>query len=261
MRVVTWNVNSIRSRIGLVEEFLDEHQPDVVALQETRCTDSQFPETPFLERGYHLTTHGRGSRNGVALASRTAPIDPRLGFSGTPQPPFDECRLLAATIRGVRVLTVYAPNGAKRKSASWDAKLAWFQMLKHELSFELADHSDVLVIGDFNVCPTPHDLYDPQKRNRNLVSDEERAAVAAILELGLIDIAAHMHRHDAEFTWYSYQQGQFAKDRGYRLDLALATPGLATRALSCSPLRAWRDPKRKPSDHAPLFTEFEGLGV
>ena len=256
VRIASWNVNSIRSRRELLGEFLDENLPDVIVLQETRCTTSEFPATTFSERGFHWTHNGRGSRNGVAMASREPLNEVRSGFSGTPQPPFDECRLLTATIAGVRVITLYAPNGAKRRSPAWDATLAWFQMLEHELSFELADHDEVLVIGDFNVCPTPDDLYDPAKRNRNLVSNEERAAVARIGELGFVDIAQQMHGSRAGYTWYSHRPGQFENDRGYRLDLALATPQLAQRVTRCDALRDWRDPVRRPSDHVPLLVEF-----
>ncbi len=256
MRVASWNVNSIRSRAELVAQFLDEEQPDVIALQETKCSDAQFPASLFDEREFEWVHHGRGARNGVALASRHGLAEVRSGFSGEAQPPFDECRLVAATIGGVRVLALYAPNGAKRKSHDWQVKLAWFELLHSELTYELDDHDDVLVIGDFNVCPTPDDLYDPAKRNRNLVSDEERAAVARIRELGLVDVAAAMHGADAGYTWYAYREGQFENDRGYRLDHALATPGLASRITLCEPLRKWRDPSIRPSDHAPLLVAF-----
>lgn len=178
--------------------------------------------------------------------------------SGRAQPPFNECRLLAATIDGVRVLTLYAPNGAKRKSHDWQVKLAWFELLRNELSFELEEHDDVMVIGDFNSCPTPNDLYDPAKRNRNLVSDEERAAFARLVELGFVDAAAAMYGTNAGYTWYAYREGQFENDRGYRLDLALATPDLVRQITVCEPLRKWRDPKIRPSGHVPLLVE---LGV
>ena len=256
MRVATWNVNSIKSRADLVAAFLDAEQPDVIALQETKCPTARFPAGLFEDRGYGWVHHGRDSRNGVALASRLGLTDVQIGFSGDAQAPFDEARLIAATIDGVRVLTLYAPNGAKRKSHSWHVKLAWFELLANELVFELADHADVLVIGDFNVCPAPDDLYDPAKRNRNLVSDEERAAVARIRDLGFVDVAAALHGSGAGYTWYAYREGQFENDRGYRLDHALASPGLASRAVSCEPLRRWRDPAIKPSDHVPLLAEF-----
>jgi len=256
VRVVSWNVNSIRTRAGLVADVLDDEQPDVVALQETKCSTAQFPAAPFTDRDYEWVHYGRGAQNGVALASRHGFEDVRVGFSGDTKPPFDECRLIAATIGDVRVLTLYAPNGAKRKSHSWHLKLAWFELLQTELRFGLEDYGDVLVIGDFNVCPTPDDLYEPTKRHRNLVSDEERAAFAGIIELGLMDLAAAMHGPTAGYTWYAYRKGQFESDRGYRLDHALATPALANRAARCEPLRRWRDPALRPSDHVPLIVEW-----
>ncbi len=236
-------------------EFLDAEAPDVIALQETQCSNAQFPAGLFDDRGYEWVHHGRGSRNGVALASKVGLADVQIGFSGKARPPFDECRLLAATIGGVRVLTVYAPNGAKRKSQSWQVKLAWFELLRNELEFELAEHDDVMVIGDFNVCPTPDDLYDPGKRNRNLVSDEERAAFGRLVELGFVDVAAAMHGASAGYTWYAYREGQFENDRGYRLDLALANPDLAKRIKICEPIRKWREPALGPSDHVPLVVQ------
>ena len=259
MRIASWNVNSVRSRAELLAQFLDQDIPDVVALQETKCSDRQFPASLFEHRGYQWVHHGRGSLNGVALASRRGLTEVRLGFSGKAHPPFDECRLIAGTIDGVRILTLYAPNGSRRKSHDWQVKLAWFELLGNELSFELAEHDDVLVVGDFNVCPTPNDLYDPRKRNRNLVSDEERAALARVIELGFVDVAAAMHGADAGYTWYAFRSGQFENDRGYRLDLALATTELARRVEVCEPLRRWRDPEIHPSDHVPLVVEWGSI--
>jgi len=164
---------------------------------------------------------------------------------------------MAATVAGFRVITIYAPNGRKRKTPDWDAKLAWFEMLRVELGFALEDFENVIVVGDFNVCPTPDDVYDPiKKRNRNLVSDEERAALGAVLELGFVDVARALHGAEAGYTWFAQQRGQFEANRGYRLDLVLATAELAGTVTSCDVLREWREPRRGPSDHAPLLTGF-----
>lgn len=253
MKIVSWNVNSIRARADLLRSLLDDEQPDVVALQETRCTDAAFPWALFADAGYEVAHLGQGGHAGVALASRVGLERVSYGFGGEHGPPFDQPRLLSADCDGIRVTSLYAPNGQRMRSAAWFAKLAWFQLLRVELELELEATDQLLVVGDFNVCPAPIDVYDPvRKRNRNLVSDEERAAVAALLELGLHDLGRTLHPDDPGFTWFSFAEGQLEANRGYRLDLALASEPLRARSASCTPLLGWRAPDLRPSDHAPL---------
>ncbi len=247
-------MNSIRRRAGLVAAFLEEEQPDVIALQETRCSTGQFPTAVFAERGYEVTHFGDGPRNGVALASKLPIEDITHGFGGQPLPPFDEPRSIFATVEGIRIGTVYAPNGRRRRTYEWHAKLAWFELLGIHVQLELDEWDDLVVIGDYNVCPTPDDVYDPiKKRNRNLVSDEERAAIAALADLGLTDVARSLKGAAADYTWYAQQRNQFEAGRGYRLDLALASDAVAERAIACDGLNRWRQPELGPSDHVPLL--------
>ena len=153
-------------------------------------------------------------------------------------------------------MTLYAPNGRKMRSPAWQFKLAWFELLRIELELELAESPRLIVAGDFNVCPEPIDVYDPvKKRNRNLVSEPERAAVGRLFDLGLVDLARELHPDEPGFTWFAFTAGQFAANRGYRLDLALASPDVAAEFTTCRPLRQWREPNLGPSDHTPLLAE------
>lgn len=250
---MTWNVNSIRSRLGLVVDFVDAEMPDVLCLQETKCTDAQFPSSPFIKRGYEVATHGAGPHGGVAMLSRIGLENVTKGFGGNHGPPFNEPRLLFADVGDVRLLTLYAPNGKQIREPEWAAKLAWFELLRVELSLELAESPRLVVAGDFNVCPQPIDVYDPiKKRNRNLVSDQERAAFAKILDEGLTDVGRELHPSDPGFSWYAYSAGQFGKGKGYRIDLVLASRDVASEFTSCRPMRNWREPELGPSDHCPV---------
>lgn len=253
MLVVSWNVNSVRSRAGLVQNLLDEEQPDVLCLQETRCTDGGFPWSLFSDAGYEVAHLGTGGHAGVAIASRVGLDRVSYGFGGEHGPPFDQPRLIAADCDGIRVLCIYAPNGQRIRTAPWFAKLAWFELLRVEVELELAHEANLILTGDFNVCPSPMDVYDPiRKRNRNLVSAEERAAVASLGQLGLHDLGRELHPEDPGFTWFSFAAGQLEANRGYRLDLALATAPVRDRAIRCEPMLRWRSPDCSPSDHAPL---------
>lgn len=257
MRITTWNVNSIRSRLDLVLDFIQHEAPDVLALQETRCSDAQFPFSAFAEVGFDGAHHGAGGHGGVALLSRIGLERVNWGFGGEHGPPFDEPRLISADIGNLRVSNLYAPNGRQVGAAAWEFKLAWFELLRTELELDLRDHAEVVVLGDFNVCPADIDVYDPvKKRNRNLVSEPERDRVRALIDLGLTDAARHLHPDESGFTWFSHGAGQFENGRGYRLDLALISDALLDRATSCRPQLDWRAPDLRPSDHAPVSLEI-----
>lgn len=258
--MVTWNVNSVRSRAPLLEEFLAEESPDVMALQETKTDDGRFPWAVFSEAGYEVIHVGAGSNAGVALASRTGLDRVQYGFGGEHGPPFDEPRLIAADVDGMRIANVYVPNGRTMGSPHWRFKLAWLELLRVELALELDESDQLLVVGDFNVCPTPADLYKPTKRNRNLVSDEERSAIAALLELGFVDLARELHPGDPGYTWFSFSPGFLEANKGYRLDLALGSEAVRVRTDACAPLIDWRYPRSdgpNPSDHVPLLVSLD----
>ena len=257
MRIVTWNVNSIRVRIDQVLAWAAAQGPDVVLLQETRCGDDAFPHARFEDAGYEVAHHGVDHRNGVAIASRVGLDDVRPGFTGPQREPFDEPRLLAATCGGVRVWSVYVPNGRELWDPHYAFKLVWLERLRAELGPDVAAGRPAMVAGDFNVAPADLDIYLPSRwRRRTHASPPERAAVTALLDLGLHDVTRDHHPEEpGVYTWWNYRPGQFEKDHGLRIDLALCTPGVAESVTGVWIDRAARGAAR-PSDHAPLVVDL-----
>ena len=251
VRIATWNVNSIRARIDVVGGWLAEHRPHVLALQETKCRDDDFPHGVFASLGYETAHHGRDHWNGVAIASRVGVDDVRRGFSGPQASPFDEARAMAVRCGGVDVWSVYVPNGRGLDDPHYLFKLVWLERLRAELTLCAAVDRPTLVAGDFNVAPSDDDIYDPRRwRRRTHASPPERAALAAICDLGFTDLGAPDHA----FTWWNYRTPP-ERDMGLRIDLALASPEVAarTRALTVD-TAARRGPR--PSDHAPVVVDL-----
>lgn len=256
MRLVTWNVNSIRARIDSVAAWIERHEPDVVLLQETKCTDAVF-DTPEIggrlaELGHEFVHHGINHHNGVAIASRVGLADPTIGFVDRTDGAFGEARLLAATCAGVRVHNVYIPNGRKAHTPHWEAKVAW---LGH-LGTALDPTVPTIVAGDMNVQRADIDVYDPVRwRNRNHATPEERAALAALLDLGLHDVVRDRHPEPGVYTWWNHAAEQFTRNRGMRIDLVLATADVARRVDE-----AWIDTVERgrphSSDHAPVVIDI-----
>jgi exodeoxyribonuclease III len=259
MRVVTWNVNSIRVRHHDVVAWIRRHQPDVVLLQETKCTDATFDAVARgdLEHlGYDVTHWGVDHYNGVAIASRVGLDDVRRGFPDAAPPPFDEPRLLSATCAGVRCWSVYVPNGRKREDPHWFFKLDWLRRLRDALATDVRDDVPTIVAGDVNVQRADIDVYDPKRwRNRNHATPEERSAIAAVIDTGLRDVMRERHPDPGVYTWWSYIPGQVAKNKGMRIDLVLCTPDVADRVTD-----VWidREERAKPvtSDHAPVVVDL-----
>jgi exodeoxyribonuclease-3 len=255
MRVVTWNVNSLRARIGNVTDWLDRHQPDVVLLQETKCSETQFEPLlgGLVERGYRAAHHGVDHRNGVAIASRCGLDDVVRGFRGANRQPYDEPRLITATCGGIRFHSVYAPNGRALDDTHYLFKLVWLERLRSQL-----DPGQPMVCGgDLNVAPTDADIYDPARwRRRTHASPPERAAIGALCDLGLRDVTREHLPDPGVYTWWSYRPGQFAANRGLRIDLALCNDPVAGRVRSVWVDTAERATER-PSDHAPLVLDLD----
>lgn len=258
MRVVSWNVNSIRSRYVQLLDWIDRHDPDVVLLQETKCTDDAFAVDGVTgelhRRGFDVAHHGRDHWNGVAVVSRVGLADVERGFPGRNAAPFDECRVVSATCGGVRVHSIYAPNGRELDDPHYLFKLVWLERLRTVVD----PHVPTILAGDFNVAPTDQDIYDPKRwRRRTHASPPERAAIGALLDLGLRDVTREHHPGDGVFTWWSYRPGQFESDRGLRIDLALCTDDVSDRVG-----RVWIDREQRaadrPSDHAPLVLDLRG---
>jgi exodeoxyribonuclease III len=259
VRLVTWNVNSLGARLPLVLEWAEAHQPDILCLQETKQADDAFPDRAFAELGYLTAHHGDGRWNGVAVASRVGLDDPSRGMGSVE----DEhgCRLLSATCAGIRVHSVYVPNGRSLDSEQYRFKLAWLARLRAYLAETCDPAGDVAVCGDFNVAPDDADVWDPAHFvGMTHVSEPERAALAAVLDWGLVDVFRRHHPAGGIYSWWDYRGGDFHKGHGMRIDLALLSSGLADRCSAASVDREARKKSpagNKPSDHAPVVVELD----
>lgn len=251
MKLATWNVNSLNVRLPRVLEFLALHAPDVVALQETKVAGDAFPEAELRDAGYAAVHHSAGRWAGVALLARHGleAADPAYGLPG--EAAEDEARWVEATVDGLRLASVYVPNGREVGSPTFDQKLQFLAAMA-----ERAPALDA-VMGDFNVCPADRDVYDPAAfAGSTHVTPEERAALERIEAAGdLRDAYRELEREEPGFTWWDYRAGHFHKKMGLRIDLALLKPALAGRLRACGIDRNFRKGP-KPSDHAPLLVEL-----
>jgi exodeoxyribonuclease-3 len=253
VRVVTWNVNSLRARLPRVLELLAEHRPDVVCLQETKCAPDTFPEADLRLAGYGAVHNSGGQWAGVALLARDGLelADPRIGLEGEPQPA--EARWCEATVAGIRFASTYVPNGRALDSPEFPRKLAFLDAIAARVDALRGD--SLFVAGDFNVARGDEDVYDPAAFvDSTHVTDAERGRVRAILERGLVDAYRHVHPDEVQYTWWDYRAGHFHKGLGLRIDLALVSRDLAARLTACGIDRNYRKGP-KPSDHAPLIVE------
>jgi exodeoxyribonuclease III len=260
VRVATWNVNSLKARLPRVEEWLAQARPDVLCLQETKLADDAFPAMTFAGLGYDSVHHGEGRWNGVAILSRVGIDDVVDGFVDDEEPDA-EARLLTATCGGVRVVTVYVPNGRAVGHEHYHYKLAWLGRLRRHLERTAEVGTDVVVCGDFNVAPDDRDVWDPTACHGGThVSAPEREALAEIERWGLVDVLRSRYDDDGLFSWWDYQAGAFHKHWGMRIDLLLASGSLADRL---SWVLVDRNARKgsKPSDHAPLVAEFTAATV
>ena len=254
MLLATWNVNSVRVRLPRVVEFLQKHQPHALLMQETKADPGAFPHLELEAEGYRVADHSGGRWAGVAIAARAdlGLTDVRTGLPG--EPDAGEARWIEATVAGVRLASVYVPNGREVGSPTFVAKLAFLEAMAGRAA-ELAA-SPVMVAGDMNVCPTDADVYDPAAFvGSTHVTPEERERLGRVLAAGLADAYRSLHPDDVGFTWWDYRQGHFHRGLGLRIDLALVSAGLAPRLRSCGIDRDFRKGP-KPSDHAPLLVEL-----
>lgn len=255
MKFATWNVNSITARLPLVVKWLEAARPDVLCLQETKCTDDKFPADTFAELGYQSSTYGQKTYNGVAILSRTPLTGMQRGF-----PEDDEtahARLLAATAGGVRVVNVYIPNGAFVGSDKFFFKLDWMKRLRAFFDAGYKKRERVLLCGDFNVAPEERDVHDPRQwEGKILFSHRERAALAEIKAWGFED-AFRLHTEEGgHFSWWDYRAGSFRRNAGLRIDHIWTSEKLAA---SCTASWIDKEPRtwERPSDHTPVVAEFD----
>ncbi|PYN01782.1 MAG: exodeoxyribonuclease III [Candidatus Rokuibacteriota bacterium] len=272
MRIATWNVNSLKARLEKVTWWLDRAKPDVLLMQETKLTDADAPADVFKNVGYELVHHGEGRWNGVAIASRVGVGDVVANFGEPLRPPktedvgddepLAEARMVSAVCGGVRVMSLYAPNGRVVGSPFYLAKLAWFERLARWLA-DAADAKQPLVLGgDFNVAPTDEDVWDPAACHGGThVSDAERAAFSRLCEWGLLDAYHRHHPQPGRYTWWDYRAGNFHKNLGMRIDHLLVTAPVAERVVWAEIDREARKGKPVPSDHAPLVIDLDHPGT
>jgi exodeoxyribonuclease-3 len=258
VRIATWNVNSVKQRVPRLLPWLDERRPDVVCLQETKLSDEAFTVllgTELTRRGYAVALHGEAQWNGVAILSRVGLDKVVTGIADGPGFPLPEARAISATCAGIRVHSVYAPNGRVPDSDHYRYKLAWFAALRDMLS---AGPDAAIVCGDMNIAPTDADVFDPQAYvGQTHVTPPERAALATLqATLGLHDVVRDHWPTARVFTYWDYRAGMFHKDLGMRIDLVLASQPVASRVRA-----AWVDRQARkgtlPSDHAPVIIDLD----
>jgi exodeoxyribonuclease III len=257
VRIATWNVNSVKQRVPRLLPWLDERRPDVVCLQETKLADEAFAELlgdELAERGYEVAVNGEATWNGVAILSRVGLEDAEPGLAGIPGSPRDEARALFATCDGIRIASVYVPNGREPDSEHYRYKLAWLAALKESIA---AGPKATVVCGDMNVAPTDDDVFDPDAYvGETHVTDPERAALAELGALGLRDVVRDHWPDERVFTYWDYRAGMFHRDLGMRIDLVLAAEPVAKRVRA-----AWVDRQARkgkgPSDHAPVIVDLD----
>jgi exodeoxyribonuclease III len=256
VRLATWNVNSLGARLPRVTEWIAAQEPDVLCLQETKLADDKFPEDAFSELGYESVHHGDGRWNGVAIVSRLGVGDPVRGFDTEEDD--HGCRIIAATCGGVRVHSVYVPNGRSLDNEFYGIKLQWLARLRTMLDESYKPGDSVAVCGDFNVAPDDGDVWDPAHFvGQTHVSEPERAALRQVEDWGLTDVFPRFNEPGV-FTWWDYRAGDFHQGRGMRIDLVLVSDDLAERATGTSRDRDARK-GTKPSDHAPVVVDFAGV--
>jgi exodeoxyribonuclease-3 len=259
VRIATWNVNSVKQRVPRLLPWLDERKPDVVCLQETKLTDDAFTALlgqELADRGYEVAAHGEAAWNGVAILSRVGLADVTTGLGDdAPGFPHPEARAVAATCDGVRVVSVYVPNGRTPDSDHYRYKLAWLTALRETVA--AGDPAATVVLGDMNIAPTDEDVFDPEAYiGETHVTPPERAALAELEGLGLHDVVRDRWPDQRVFTYWDYRAGMFHQDLGMRIDLVLAGSAVAGRVKA-----AWVDRQARkgkgPSDHAPVIVDLD----
>ncbi len=257
MRIATWNVNSVKQRVPRLLPWLDERQPDVVCLQETKLADDAFAallDDELTKRGYEAAAHGEAAWNGVAILSRAGLDDVVAGIEGGPGFPDQEARAVSATCGGIRFTSVYVPNGREPDSEHYRYKLEWLAALRDMVA---AGPEATVVLGDMNIAPADDDVFDPDAYiGQTHVTEPERAALAELQAIGLRDVVRDRWPGERVFSYWDYRAGMFHQDLGMRIDLVLASAPVAERVKA-----AWIDRQARkgsgPSDHAPVMVDLD----
>ncbi|HEY9641239.1 MAG TPA: exodeoxyribonuclease III [Coleofasciculaceae cyanobacterium] len=264
MKIATWNVNSLRTRLDHVTQWLTDNPVDVLCMQETKVMDKDFPRSPLEDMGYHLYFSGQKSYNGVAILSRAPLENVSIGFSSVVGDAINDLdeqkRVISGVLGGVRIVNLYVPNGSEVGSEKYQYKLRWLSVLRDYLKALLAETSDVLVCGDFNIAPEDRDIHNPEGRaNHIMASAAEREALEkSVLTIGFTDIFRKFNPDGGQFSWWDYRAAAFPRNMGWRIDHHYLSPNLVEKAIACtidrSP-RSWE----KPSDHVPVIVELSNI--
>jgi exodeoxyribonuclease-3 len=271
MRIATWNVNSLKARWEKLAWWLERARPDVLLLQETKLADADAPHAAFRELGYDLVHHGEGRWNGVAIAARGTITEPAANFGEPLRPaetpdvaddePFAEARMLAGTVNGVRVVSLYAPNGRRLGSAFYYAKLAWYDRLARWLENTHRPDDALVLGGDFNLAPEDRDVWDPRACHGGThVSAPEREAFRRLCDWGLSDAYRARHDEPGRYTWWDYRAGAFHRNLGMRIDHLLVSRPVADKVVWADIDREARKGKPVPSDHTPVVIDLDRPG-
>ncbi len=255
MKIATWNVNSLRVRLPHLKAWQETEQADVIALQETKAPDSEFPLDELRALGLHVAFNGQRTYNGVAILSKTPLQDV---VADIPDLVDEQKRVLAATVNGVRVINVYVPNGQTLESDKYQYKLRWLESLHDYVAAQLRLYPKLVLLGDFNIAPADADVHDPVAwQGSVLVSEAERAALQRLCDLGLRDSFRLFSQDAALFSWWDYRAAGFRRNAGLRIDLILLSQQMSDTCLRC-----WIDktPRalERPSDHAPVLAQMAG---
>ncbi len=277
MRIATWNVNSLKARQEAVERWLARAEPDVLLIQETKLSDADAPVMPLRMLGYEVVHHGEGRWNGVAILSRVGIEDVVTNFGDGPVrdssagsatatgeddfDPFDEARMVSAVCGGVRVASLYAPNGREVGSPFFEGKLRWFERLSRWLAETRSPDEPLVLGGDYNVTPADEDVWSPARAHGGThVSEPERAALARLRGWGLVDAYRSVQPAHGRFSWWDYRAGMFHRNEGMRIDLLYATAPVASRIIWAEIDREARKGPPTPSDHAPVVMDLDEPG-
>ncbi|MEO8208536.1 MAG: exodeoxyribonuclease III [Chloroflexota bacterium] len=277
MRIATWNVNSLKARMDAVQAWLERVAPDVLLIQETKLSDADAPIMPFKMLGYDLVHHGEGRWNGVAIATRVGADDVITNFGDGPVrdsgpgasvagseddfDPFDEARMVSAVCGGIRVASLYAPNGRVVGSPFFDGKLRWFERLSRWLEETRSSAEPLVLGGDYNITPSDDDVWDPVATHGGThVSATERAALATLRAWGLADAYRCVQPALGRFSWWDYRAGMFHRNEGMRIDLLYATQPVIDRVIWSEVDREARKGPPTPSDHAPVVMDLDVAG-
>ena len=253
MKIATWNVNSLRVRLPHVLDWLNREQPDVLAVQEIKLTDPDFPVAEFAGAGYAVAFSGQKTYNGVALISKLPPQD---CLTDPPNLDDPQRRILAASFGDLRVIDLYVPNGSEVGSDKYAYKLDWLAKIRTFIADELSRHPRLAVLGDYNIAPEDRDVHDPEAwHEKILCSTPERSAFRSLLDLGLSDAFRLFEQADASFSWWDYRAAGFRRNLGLRIDHILISEALRPLCQSC---RIDKEPRKleRPSDHAPVIAEI-----